>query len=276
MTTLSVYDSAQTRTPLLSEFRNLWTYRGLIRLLVARELTSRYKRSILGVWWTLLNPILTTGVLWLVFSVVIRDFARTDEPYVVYLLSGVLLITFFSQGMLATGAAITNSSAILSKVYVPAEVFAFATAIAGLANFLISLVPLLVAQLVTGTGVPWTVLLAPIPILATLALVTGLGMLIAALAVFFFDVLDLTRVLVQLLYYLTPVFWTLQFIPAGFRSLVQANPLYSVLEVFRDLTYRGVISPGWQWAVMVGSALAALGLGVWAFSRSWKTLVAKL
>ena len=132
------------------------------------------------------------------------------------------------------------------------------------------------AQLVTGTGVPWTVLLAPIPILATLALVTGLGMLIAALAVFFFDVLDLTRVLVQLLYYLTPVFWTLQFIPAGFRSLVQANPLYSVLEVFRDLTYRGVISPGWQWAVMVGSALAALGLGVWAFSRSWKTLVAKL
>ena len=172
--------------------------------------------------------------------------------------------------------AITNSSAILSKVYVPAEVFAFATAIAGLANFLISLVPLLVAQLVTGTGVPWTVLLAPIPILATLALVTGLGMLIAALAVFFFDVLDLTRVLVQLLYYLTPVFWTLQFIPAGFRSLVQANPLYSVLEVFRDLTYRGVISPGWQWAVMVGSALAALGLGVWAFSRSWKTLVAKL
>ena len=109
MTTLSVYDSAQTRTPLISEFRNLWTYRGLIRLLVARELTSRYKRSILGVWWTLLNPILTTGVLWLVFSVVIRDFARTDEPYVVYLLSGVLLITFFSQGMLATGAAITNS-----------------------------------------------------------------------------------------------------------------------------------------------------------------------
>src|SRR3989304_5522740 len=149
MTTLSVYDSAQTRTPLVSEFRNLWTYRGLIRLLVARELTSRYKRSILGGWWTLLNPILTTGVLWLVFSVVIRDFARTDEPYVVYLLSGVLLITFFSQGMLATGAAITNSSAILSKVYVPAEVFAFSTALAGLANFLISLIPLVLAQLVT-------------------------------------------------------------------------------------------------------------------------------
>jgi ABC-type polysaccharide/polyol phosphate export permease len=276
MTTLPVYDSAAPRTPLLTEFRNFWRYRGLIRLLVTRELTTRYKRSVLGVWWTLLNPILTTAVLWLVFSLVSKEFGATTEPFVVYLLAGVLMVTFFSQGILATGAAITNSSAILSKVYVPAEVFAFSTALAGLANFLISLIPLVLAQLVTGIGVPWTVLLTPIPILATLALVTGLGMLIAALAVYFFDVLDLTRVLVQLLYYLTPVFWTLKFIPERFHGLVQANPLYSYLEVFRDLMYRGVISPLWQWAVVGGCAVLFLALGVWVFSKSWKTLVAQL
>lgn len=276
MTTLPVYDSAAPRTPLVTEFSNLWRYRGLIWLLVNRELTTRYKRSILGVWWTLLNPILTTAVLWLVFSLVSKEFGATSEPFVVYLLAGVLMVTFFSQGILATGAAITNSSAILSKVYVPAEVFAFSTALAGLANFLISLIPLVLAQLVTGIGVPWTALLTAIPILATLALVTGLGMLIAALAVYFFDVLDLTRVLVQLLYYLTPVFWTLRFIPERFHGLVQANPLYSYLEVFRDLMYRGVISPWWQWAVVAGCAVLFLALGVWVFSKSWKTLVAQL
>ena len=161
---LPVYDSAQARTPLLTELRNFWGYRRLIRLLVSRELTTRYKRSVLGVWWTLLHPLLTTGVMWLVFGLVIGNrFGETTEPYVVYLLSGVIMMTFFVQGILATGAAITDSAGILSKVYVPAEVFAFSTAIASAVNFLISFAALIVVQVWAGVGVPWTMLLAPIP-----------------------------------------------------------------------------------------------------------------
>jgi ABC-type polysaccharide/polyol phosphate export permease len=276
MTTL-IYDSAAPRTPLLTEFRNFWIYRGLIKLLVNRELTVRYKRSVLGIWWTLLNPLLTTGVMWLVFSVAFGSrFGDTGEPYVLYLLSGVLFITFFAQGLIATGSAITNSSSILSKVYVPPEVFAFATSFAGAANFLISLIPLLAAQLITGSGIPWTIVLTPLPIIAMLALVTGAGMLIAAAAVFFYDVLDLTRVMVQLLYYLTPVFYTIEFIPPRFTDWIRANPLFSYLEVFRDAMYRGVVSPSWEWAMMFGTAGLALGTGVWVFSKSWKNLVSTL
>lgn len=277
MTALT-YDSAAPRTPLVTEFRNLWTYRGLVALLVNRELTVRYKRSVLGVWWTLLNPLLTTGVMWLVFSVAFgsRFGQSQQEPYVLYLLAGVLMITFFAQTLIATGSAITNASSILTKVYVPAEVFAFATSIAGAANFLISLLPLVIAQLVSGVGIPWTVVLSPIPVLAMLALVTGLGMLIASAAVFFYDVLDLTRVFVQLLYYLTPVFYTIEFIPEAFQGLVRSNPLFSYLEVFRDTMYRGVVSPGWQWGMMLATAAVALGMGVWLFSRSWRRLVSQL
>ena len=191
---LPVYDSAQARRPLITELQNLWNYRGLIRLLVSRELTVRYKRSALGVWWTLLNPLITTAIMWLVFGQIFGSrFGDTGaEPYVLYLLAGVLFMTFFSQGLLATGAAITGSASILTKVYVPAEVFSFATSIAGGVNFLISLIPLVIVQLITGQGIPWTILLVPIPILAMLALVTGLGMLIAAGAVFFYDVLELS------------------------------------------------------------------------------------
>jgi ABC-2 type transport system permease protein len=276
---LPVYDSAQPRRPLISEFRNLWTYRGLIRLLVNRDLTVRYKRSALGVWWTLLNPLITTAIMWLVFSQIFsggRFGVTGDEPYVLYLLAGVLFITFFSQGLLATGAAITGSSSILTKVYVPAEVFSFATSIAGAVNFLISLIPLLIAQFVLGTGVPWTAMLVPIPIIAMLALVTGLGMLVAAGAVFFYDVLELTRVGVTLLTYITPVFWPIDIVPERFLFLAQANPLFSYLEVFRSLMYRGVIPPSWQWAMVLGSALVSLSLGVWFFSRSWRSLVSSL
>lgn len=277
-TTLPVYDSAQTRTPLVTEFRNLWRYRGLLRLLVARDLTVRYKRSVLGVWWTLLNPLLTTGIMWVVFGGLFgARFGTGDaDPYILYLLSGVLLFTFFSQAVLATGAAITGASEILSKVYVPTEVFATAAALAGAVNFGISLGPLLVIQLVIGQGIPATVPLILLPTAAMLALVTGLGMLVAAAAAFFYDVIDLTRVLVQLLNYLTPVFWPLGIVPERFLPFVYANPLYSYFDVFRSYMYRGTMPPAWELGVMAGTAVAVLALGVWVFSRAWRSLVSSL
>ncbi len=276
-TTLPVYDSAALRTPIITELRNLWVYRGLIRLLVTRDLTTRYKRSVLGVWWTLLNPLLTTGVMWLVFGVVIGSrFGQTTEPYVVYLLSGVIMMTFFSQGFLATAAAITGAGGILTKVYVPAEVFAFATAISTAVNFLISFGALIIIQIWAGVGVPLTILLAPVPIILMLALIVGLGLTLAALAVYFYDILDLSRVLVQLVYYLTPVFWTLDIIPDRFHGLLRFNPLFSYLELFRDLAYRGIMPEAWVWLIPIGSSLVFLALGVWLFGRSWKTLVSQL
>lgn len=276
MKATTYYDSAQVRRPLITEFRNFWSYRGLLRLLVTRDLTVRYKRSILGVWWTLLNPLLTTAIMWLVFGKLFGSRFATGEPYVVYLLGGVLLMTFFSQGMLSTGAAITNASGILSKVYVPAEVFSLSTAVAAGVNLTIGLVPLLVVQLITGVGIPWTALLVPIPALAMLALVTGLGLLVASAAVYFYDILDITRVAVQLVYYLTPVFWPISIIPDRFLPFVKANPLFSYVDMFRDVIYRGNLPQLWELAVVVGSALGILALGVWVFSKGWKNLVGSL
>ena len=275
--TTTIYDSDQTRRPLVTEFKHFWTYRGLIRLLVNRDLTVRYKRSLLGVWWTLLNPLLTAGIMYLVFGQLFGSrFGTTDESYVVYLLSGVMFMTFFSQGVLATGAAITGASGILSKVYVPAEVFSISTALAAGVNFVISLIPLVVAQLIDGTGIPWTILLTPIPALAMLAFVSGLGLLIASAAVFFFDVLDLTRVGVQLVTYLTPMFWPLEIIPDQYQYLLRFNPLFSYLEIFRGFMYRGEFAEWWAFVIMIGSALLMLALGVWVFARSWRQMMGAL
>src|SRR3972149_3488052 len=122
----AIYDSAQLRKPLLTEFRNLWAIR------------------------------------WVVFSQFFR-FQIPDVHFAVYLLSGMLVVTLFAQGVNATGAAMVNNAGVLSKVYVPAEVFAFSSGFAAAANFLFSLVPLLIIQLISGAGVPWTVTLVPIP-----------------------------------------------------------------------------------------------------------------
>jgi ABC-2 type transport system permease protein len=272
---VTYYDSDESRRPLLSEFRNFAEYRGLIRLLVVRDLTVRYKRSTLGVWWTLLNPLLTSAVMYAIFSNLFR-FDTGDVPYVVYLLSGILLATFFAQGVIACSSAIVNSASVLSKVYVPPEVFSLSAAIAASVNFLISLIPLLIAQLLTGTGVPWTIVLVPLPALAMLALVTGLGLLVASLAVYFYDVLDLTQVILQLLTYMIPTFYVLDIVPDHFKPLITNNPLYSYLLVFRNFVYGGTFAPIENFIIMFASAIIVLGLGVWVFSRSWKNLVVLL
>ncbi len=276
MSTSIEYDSARPRRPLIDEFGSLWTKRKLIQLLVIRDLTLRYKRSVLGVWWTLLNPLLTAAVMWLVFSQIF-DRISEDIPFVIYLLSGILLIqTFFGQGVIASGSSLISSGAILSKIRVPGEVFAFTAAIAALVNFSLGLIPLVIIMALTGTPIPWTVILVPIPAFAMLCLVAGVGMLIAAAAVHFYDVLDFTRVLVQLSIWLVPTFYPLELIPEEFQFIVKINPLYSYLQVFRGFIYRGEFAPAWNFIYMGVSALVLLALGVWLFSKSWRNMVVKL
>lgn len=274
-TSTFVYDSDQARTPLVTEVRNLWAFRGLLKLLVVRDLTVRYKRSALGVWWTLLNPLLTMAVLWVVFSQLFR-FETPGVPFTVYLLSGMLIVTFFGQGVAATGAAMVNNANVLSKVYVPAEVFAVSSGVAAAVNFVISLIPLFAIQLITGTGVPWSALLIPIPLVALTAFTLGVGLIIAAAAIYFYDVLDLTNVFIQLVSYLVPTFYPISIVPERFVPLVKINPLYSFLQVFRGFAYEGGFAPGWNFVYMVASAVVVLALGLWVFSRSWKNLVVLL
>ena len=276
MTSNTYYDSDLARRPLVSEFQNLWENRGLIRLMVGRDLTLRYKRSTLGIWWTLLNPLLTTGVMWIVFGKIFRFDVGEGIPYIVYLLSGILLVTFFSQATIASGSAIVGNAGVLSKVYVPPEVFSVSAALSAAANFMISLIILLVIQLVTGVGIPWTVILIPIPVLAMLGLAAGLGLLIAAAAVHFFDVIDLASVFIQLISYLTPSFYPISIIPESFLFVIYLNPLYSYLTVFRGFMYGGEFVDWWMFAYMGTSSIVTLLLGVWVFSRSWRSLVVLL
>lgn len=274
--TLPIYDSDQRPAALVAPFAHLRGHWSLIRLLVVRDITVRYKRSALGVWWTLLNPLLTTAVLWIVFSQVFRFATEDPVPFVVYLLSGVIVVTFFAQGIAAVGGSIVNSSAILTKVYVPPEIFAIAAGAAAMTNFFLSMVPLLLIQLAVGVGIPWTVLLAWIPAVALLALVTGVGLVVASVAVFFYDVMDLANVGVQIVSYLTPSFYPIGIVPERLQAFVFANPLYSYLLTFRSFVYLGELPPWWALVYMSVTAAAALALGVWTFSRSWKNLVVLL
>ena len=125
-------------------------YTQLIRLLVGRELTLRYKRSVIGIGWTLLNPMLTSLVLWYVFSFVFAAKLPSGQQFAPYLMAGILLNTFFSQGLMTSAESIASNGAVLTKIYVPPQVFAISAAIAGFVNFIISFIPLAIVVYVSG------------------------------------------------------------------------------------------------------------------------------
>ncbi len=269
-----VYDSAATRRPVVSELGHLWSRRSLIRLLVSRDLTVRYKRSWLGVWWTLLNPLLMILVFWLVFA---NLFQRSggDVPYIVYVSSGILLAQFFSQGVIASGSAIVGARGILAKVHVPPEVFSVSAAIAAAANFVFSLLALIVIMFLTGTSLTWQWVGMPITIISMLLLVAGAGLIVASAAVWFYDVFDLVRVLAMLVTYASATFYPIDIIPEKYRWLFELNPIYHHVTLFRTFAYGGEAT--WvSFAVVIASGIVMLAVGVWVFSRSWKSVIASM
>ena len=270
-----LYDSAAQSSGLRGDVRELVRFRGLLKLLIARDLTVRYKRSMFGVWWTLLNPLLTSLVMWVVFSQVFR-FQVPGVPFIVYLLSGVILYTFFSQGLLAVSTALSSSAGVITKVYVPPAVFPLATGLSNLTNFVISLGLLLFVQVVTGAGIAWTVVFLPVLALALLGFVVGLGLVLAVAVVRFHDTSSLLVVVLQLLAYLTPQFYPVSILPESVRDLIWLNPVYSYLVVFREMAYGGGVGPALAWAIITATSLGSLAAGSRILRRTWSDVAVTL
>lgn len=271
----ALYDSATARTTWSTPYVNLWRWRGLLRLLAVRDLVSRYRRSALGILWTLINPLLTTAVLWVVFQGFFR-FQIPGIPFIVYLLSGVLVVTFVQQGILGVGHSLVNHAPLLTRVYVPPEVMAAAHAASIGVNAAVSLLPLLVIQLVSGVGIPVTVLLLPVLFVLMFGFVLGIGLVLAVLSIRYRDVLDLAGVSLVLLGYATPTFYPVSIVPDSYRVILELNPAYWYLDVFRHLAYAGDVGSLRAWLVcLVGAALSLL-LGTRIFTALWPRSVTSL
>ena len=275
VTATPVYDSDTARTTWSSPYVNLWRWRGLLRLMAVRDLVGRYRRSVLGVLWTVLNPLLTTGVLFLVFSEFFR-FQIPGVPFIVYLLSGVLVVTFVQQGILGVGHSLLNHAPLLTRVYVPPEVVAAAHAASIGVNLCVTLVPLLLFQVVLGVGVPWTVVVLPVLVALMFAFVLGLGLLLAVLAIRFRDVLDLAGVSLVLLAYATPTFYPVDIVPETYRTILALNPAFWYLDVFRHLVYGGDLGTVRAWIICAVCAAVSLVLGTRLFSALWPRSVTSL
>jgi ABC-type polysaccharide/polyol phosphate export permease len=243
----------------------LLRYRDLVWYLVVRDLKVRYRRSMIGFLWTMLQPLLTMAVLTVVFSAVFRFEIRN---FPVYALSGILFWNFFSQSIVTAMNSLRANAGLLVRLPLPKVVFPVAAVASGLVNLLLALVPLFAILVASGYSLQPALLFLPVSILLVAAFTLGAGLLLSPLAAFFSDVVELVGVLMMLAFYLTPVFYPKEIIPADYLWLVRFNPLRSLLEVFRDPIYFGKIPPLSHLAVTVGITALALLVGVIAFRKS--------
>lgn len=259
------YDSGNRGFLAFEETRNLLKYRELIMQLVRRDLVSRYKRSFLGVAWTMLNPLGTMLILTLVFS----NLFHSVSSYPIFILSGLIGWNFFSQ---ATTAALSQNvwgGSLLHKVYMPRTAFTVSAIGTGVVNLLLSLIPLFIIMLVLGQPFHVSILFLPLSTLLLTIFTLGIGLLVSTLALYFPDVVDMYHIGLTAWMYLTPIIYPADIIPEAYRRwILEFNPMYYLVEMIRQPIYDGRIPSGDTLAISIGISFAALIIGWLVFT--WK------
>ncbi len=265
-----VYDSADRPPAMIAELHELMRYRDLVHLLTISNIKTRYKRSVLGVGWTLLNPLLHMTVLTLAFSAVFKS-SITDYP--VYVLSGLIVWNFFSQITTQAMTAVISGGNLMRQIYIPPSVFCVATATAGLVNLGLSLIPLILIMVIMGHPFHVALVFVPLAVLALFLFSLGVALMLGTLAVFFTDLVELYGVLLRAGYFLTAVMYPITVIPNKWRWVIKINPVYSYICCFRDPIYAGTF-PSWQTFAIAGvSGVLVLIAGWWVLARKAHEIV---
>ena len=253
------------RSYLINAIIAVQKYRFLIRQLVARDFKTKYKRSVLGMFWSFLNPLLMMCVQYFVFSTIFKN----DIPhYAVYLLIGVVAFNFFSEACgMALGSIVGNAS-LITKVYVPKYIYPLTRIMSSVINFGISLLPLILVSLITGVHFQKSAFLSLYFFACVIVFSLGLGLFLSAAMVFFRDVQFLWGVLSMIWMYATPIFYPETILPDNFRIILQVNPLYHFLKNARICILNGISPEPVVYIQCMLIALAALVVGAVVFRKS--------
>jgi ABC-2 type transport system permease protein/lipopolysaccharide transport system permease protein len=245
----------------------------VFKVLARRELLIRYHRSLLGMGWAVLTPLLTVGALWAVLSQVFRA-REVGVPYVVYVLSGITMVGMTTQVVQQVGQCLVASETLRVKIRISPRVVALAGTTSVVVYTGVLLVALIALQIITGVGVPATAVLA-LPVLVLLLIASiGVGMVVASIAVRVKDTLNALAIVIILVNYLTPTFYPLSVVPSPWRTLVTHNPLTHYLNVLRAVAYGGTLGPERSWIVIGVTTVLSLLLGMRLFDRSARYSVA--
>jgi ABC-2 type transport system permease protein len=259
-----IYDSDNRKSPIIEELKALYQYRDLIFQLVRRDIVARYKRSILGVAWTMLNPLGTMLVMYVVFSHV---FNRA-ENYAAYILTGITVWSTFSQATTMAMKSMVWGSNLVRQIYIPRTAFVVSTVLSNMFNFLLSLIPLFIILAFMHVPLRPSALLLPVFIIYLTAFSLGLGLLLATLATFFPDVADLYPVILRAWMYLSPIIMPLETYKEILNGiLLYVNPFYYIVNLFRILIIDGFVPHFQTWVAVTVVSFVPLIIGWIVFCK---------
>lgn len=248
----------------------------LLKLLVNRELTLRYKRSVIGIGWTLLNPMLTSFILWIVFSFVFASRLPDGQQYAPYLMAGIVISTYFNQGVLGSASSIASNSGILTKIYVPPQIFPISVALAGLINFAIGLIPLTLVVYISGQNLAPTFPLVLLIGFFLSLLISGIGLSLSLLFIRFDDSKNIVNIALMILTYLTPIFYPINALSEQMQNIIRFNPLTSYLNCFRWAFSNNGSVTLFDWSYMCATSIMAILFGRFIFKIYWSRTVVML
>lgn len=249
-------------------FHVFYKYKDLLIQLVTKDLKLKYRRSILGYVWSILNPLLIMIVISFVFS---KMFNRNIENYPVYLIAGRTLFEFNSTATNGAMRSVIGNGALMKKTYVPKYIFPLARVTSSLIDSFFSMGALVIVMIFTRASVSWHILLAPIIMVQIYLFSLGLGFFLSAINVFFRDVQYIYHAFVTAWMYATPLFYDLESIAAASPQVAfiieKFNPLYYYIQSFRDVVYYGRFPTAWNFWMGWVIAGAALIIGLVCFKK---------
>ena len=231
--------------------QNFVKFRPLLKELVTRDIKTKYRRSVLGVLWTL-------------------------ENYPLYILSGQLIYNFFSEGTSRSMSAVIDNASLIKKVYIPKYLFAFSRILSSFINLMASFCALIIVMIFTDAQLYYTVILAVIPIFLLAVFATGIGLILAAVAVKFRDMIHLYGVLLVALNYLAPIIYPMSILPGKINFLVRLNPITQILNVFREVVIYGQLPSAGSVIYSLVMAVIALVIGLYVFYKNQDNFILNL
>ena len=244
---------------------NFIKYYDLLIALLLRDIKIKYKRSILGFAWSILNPLLMMIVMSIVFSTIFK----TDiKNFPIYLITGQVIFSFFSEATNTAMTSIISNGGLIKKVYIPKYIFALSKVMFSFTNMLFSLVAVVIVAIATKLPITPAILLFPLPLIYVFIFSLGVGLLLASYAVFFRDLLHLYGILLLIWTYLTPIFYPITILPENVKKIIMFNPMFVYIDNFREIILYGKVPSLSSNLLCICYSLIALLVGTLAFRKT--------
>lgn len=218
----------------MNEIKKIYNYRELLKTSIKKEVRSKYKNSFLGVVWSFFNPLLQIVVYAVIFSLILKN---KQENYTIFLCCGIIPWTFFSIAINKSAFTIIENGNIIKKVYFPREIIPISVVTAETINFLISTIIIIGFVIIGGIGISKYILFYPIILIAQYLIILAISFIVSSICVYFRDLQHFIGIILQLLFYATPIVYSQDSIPSGFQWILKYNPMTYIINAYRDIFY---------------------------------------